>query len=489
TLTFGNTRTLTKTYDQDYAISSIASSVSGGLTLGLGVDVMGDITRASASLNPATPDRRYAYDPLYRLTTAQTGATPPAPLESYSYDKTGDRLSASLNGGAAQAYAYTAGTHQLTSVAGVARTYDLNGNTTAQHTGQLPTLSYDDRNRLSYVHVASTPGSSVCDPITEICASYPGSDTTETYALNGRGERVGKSRTVVTGGGPTLTSSTWFVYGENGQMLGDYAKTGAVQNEYVYLDNVPVAVVASGTLYALETDHLGTPRLAFNPTTNATVWSWDPLASTFGTNAPTGSLTLNLRFPGQYYDSETGLHYNYFRDYEPGTGRYIESDPIGLWGGLNTYAYVNDNPLIASDPTGLKARICCRKISAIPALGHLVVHCFIDSDSGGQTGLHGDWDDPDAANGEAFIRNNNPFNDPNAEDTKCGPWTDNCDTDDCVKKAIAGYPNPSKYSAVWGPNSNTFASTVASACHLKKPNFGWARGWGHSPAPPYGGGK
>jgi YD repeat-containing protein len=100
TLTFGNGRVLTKTYDQDYAIDKVTSSVAGGLTLDLGVDVMGDITTASGTVNPATPDRGYVYDPLSRLTTAQTGAA--SALEGYSYDKTGDRLSASLNGAGAQ---------------------------------------------------------------------------------------------------------------------------------------------------------------------------------------------------------------------------------------------------------------------------------------------------------------------------------------------------------------------------------------------------
>jgi RHS repeat-associated protein len=61
----------------------------------------------------------------------------------------------------------------------------------------------------------------------------------------------------------------------------------------------------------------------------------------------------NLRFPGQYRDRETGWHYNYFRDYEPGTGRYMQSDPMGLWGGLSTYAYVFSNPLDGVDPRGL----------------------------------------------------------------------------------------------------------------------------------------
>jgi RHS repeat-associated protein len=89
------------------------------------------------------------------------------------------------------------------------------------------------------------------------------------------------------------------------------------------------------------------------------VWSWE--AKPFGDSAPnedpdgdSTKVTLNLRFPGQYYDEETGLYYNYYRYYDPETGRYITSDPIGLDGGLNTYAYANGAPVNWIDPKGLR---------------------------------------------------------------------------------------------------------------------------------------
>jgi RHS repeat-associated protein len=83
------------------------------------------------------------------------------------------------------------------------------------------------------------------------------------------------------------------------------------------------------------------------------VWYWNLESDAFGRQAPNGPLTFNFRFPGQYYDAETGLNYNKFRDYEASSARYVESDPIGLMGGINSYSYVKSSPMKYSDEFGL----------------------------------------------------------------------------------------------------------------------------------------
>ncbi len=112
-----------------------------------------------------------------------------------------------------------------------------------------------------------------------------------------------------------------------------------------------------GFLY-VHADHLGTPRAVTRPSDNSLVWKWDN-TEPFGNNAANenpsglGSFLYNLRHPGQYSDAETGTFYNYYRDYDPTTGRYRQSDPIGLEGGLNTFAYANSSPNDSYDPNGL----------------------------------------------------------------------------------------------------------------------------------------
>ena len=369
-LTFGNGRTLTKTYDTNYAIDSIASSDPNGLVLDLTTDVMGNITAARDTLGAPTPTRTYQYDRLYRLKNVIDGGSGPT-LEGYQYNKTGDRTQKTLQGQSPQLYAYLAGTHHLDSVGGIARTYDANGNTTGLPDVPYP-LVYDDRNRLARTDFVGVNG-----------------DVSFLYAHNGKGERVRKHKDAF-----DETQTQTALYDEGGRLVREHASrtctgggdterpggraiaeanavpcNGTRVVELIYLDDVPVAQITDGQPSYLETDHLGTPRVAANTATNAWQWKWNFFGSAFGEHSPaqptTGGIDVSLRYPGQQYDAEAGLHYNYFRDNEPGTGRYVESDPIGLGAGHTTYGYVGLAPLKHADRFGLfgetTATVWCRQ--------------------------------------------------------------------------------------------------------------------------------
>jgi RHS repeat-associated protein len=160
-------------------------------------------------------------------------------------------------------------------------------------------------------------------------------------------------RHLINGGG----RKTFYVYDEQGQLLGEYNQLGVAIKEYIWFSGKPIAMIAGGNIYYIFSDHLNTPRL-IEDQQGTTVWKWvsDPFGAALPDEDPDGDgnvLKFNLRFPGQYYDVESGLHYNYHRIYNPQTGRYITSDPIGLEGGLNTYAYVFGDPINWIDPTGL----------------------------------------------------------------------------------------------------------------------------------------
>ncbi|MET0081120.1 MAG: RHS repeat-associated core domain-containing protein, partial [Candidatus Thiodiazotropha lotti] len=170
--------------------------------------------------------------------------------------------------------------------------------------------------------------------------------TTASYGYNGKGERVRKT---VNG---TITR---FRFGPSGALLGEYDQSGQAIREYLYLEGQPV-VQLQGPVPAqvsyLHTDHLGAVVKA---TDGAGSVVWDSDRRPFGERALiVAQVVMPLGFPGQYYDQETGNYYNYFRDYDPATGRYLQSDPIGLEGGVNTYVYVGSNPLQYFDFFGLK---------------------------------------------------------------------------------------------------------------------------------------
>lgn len=145
-----------------------------------------------------------------------------------------------------------------------------------------------------------------------------------------------------------------FVYDENNNLLGEYTSSGVPIVEYIWLAKKPVAAIyGSGSLskiYYVITDAQNTPRRLVDSDNENIVWSWDSTA--FGVGKPSGSITFNLRFPGQYYDSSTDHFYNHNRYYNAELGRYMEPDPSGIAGGLNPYIYALNNPLMYVDSEG-----------------------------------------------------------------------------------------------------------------------------------------
>ena len=211
-------------------------------------------------------------------------------------------------------------------------THDANGSITNDG---IYSYTYDARGRL--VHMTGTPG-------------------TVTYQVNALGQRVMKT---------SIAGITVYHYDTQGLLIAESLLNGTVIREYVYLGTMPVAVIENDTVYFIHTDHLDTPRVVTDDT-GTIIWRWasDPFGEAWAESDPDDngqSFEFNLRFPGQYFDTETGLHYNYYRDYAPGMGRYVQSDPIGLDGGVNTYGYVGGNPLTHSDFFGLE--VTCKWIT------------------------------------------------------------------------------------------------------------------------------
>ena len=176
------------------------------------------------------------------------------------------------------------------------------------------------------------------------------------YGYDWTGRRVTRD---TLGSGPTTRD---YVFDLEGRLLAEHdGAGGAVVKEYVWLDDMPLAVIdrASGSpvVLAIHTGHLDEP-LVMTDAAGAKVWNvWhEPFgaASAFGT----ASAALDLRLPGQMLQLETGgLHQNWMRDYDPSTARYIQPDPLGLAAGQNVYAYVAGDPLNAVDPDGLQGLI------------------------------------------------------------------------------------------------------------------------------------
>jgi len=347
-LTYGSETTLTRSFDELYRIASIASGSVQSLSYAR--EPAGNIIAITDNINPSK-SQSFTYDDLYRL----VGATGPYGTIAYTYDTVGNRLSKTADG-QTDTYTYEQGTNRLRGIQGDTSktfTYDPNGNTFSENE---KAYAYNQHNRLKSV---SQNGSSLAE-----------------YMYNGEGQRVKKF---------TQDETRVFHYDLFGHLIAETEEEGDIVAEYAYLGGQPLAMIGERqvvdaneeegaascfvsqaswaapvqqgpstqeAIYYFLTDHLGTPQLLTDDT-GSVVWkaSYKPFGEAEVDPNPT--VVNNFRFPGQYFDEETGLHYNYFRYYHPGTGRYSRPDPIGLEVSINLYGYVANNPGNSLDLNGL----------------------------------------------------------------------------------------------------------------------------------------
>ncbi|MBS0576680.1 MAG: RHS repeat protein [Proteobacteria bacterium] len=320
--TYGNGLVRTNDYDLDGRLTGISTTIPSSTvlqSLTFGYDANNSITAITNGAN-VNLSQTFNYDALTRLTGVAFGSSSST---AWGYDADSNRSSQTV-GSASSAYSLASGNNTLAGITGTgARTfgYDVNGNRISDSgTSGAIVFHYDPFNRMD----TATKGG-----------------TTTTYHVDPQGRRVYKSS-----GGSVWTH---FVYGIDGTLLGENGAAG--MTDYLWMGGQPVALVRNNTLYMVHTDQLGRPEIVTNAA-KAVVWRASNYA--FDRTVTLDTIGgLNLGFPGQYYDAETGLWNNGFRDYDASVGRYVESDPLGLDAGVNTFGYVGGEPTAMSDPMGL----------------------------------------------------------------------------------------------------------------------------------------
>ena len=307
-------------------------------------DLASNIVAIDDQLNEEK-NERFSYDPVHRLTSAEGHYG----NIDYGFDAVGNRTYRLINAHEentpqegseiVEHYRYDASSNRLLAVTSNKDKRQLNYDAT----GNIITDQRQDTNR------------ALLYGATNRLQAVTGDDFGVEYQYNAKGQRVIKRVTQFSG----HVEETHFHYDHNDQLMAETRENGSAIREYIYMGTRRIAMVdyqgdwaEQGQLLFIHNDHLGTAKMMTDKEGTA-VWSAESLPFGERSVASISGLENPLRFPGQYGDGETGYSYNYFRDYDPSLGRYIQSDPIGLAGGVNTFGYVLGNPLMFVDPFGL----------------------------------------------------------------------------------------------------------------------------------------
>ncbi len=238
----------------------------------------------------------------------------------------------------------------------------------------------------------------------------------------------------------------------------------------VILISLSLGGYAESDMFFVHTDHLGTPQVLTDKDQNIV---WRANYTPFGeADIVVDQVEMPLRFPGQYFDKETGYYYNYYRTYDQSTGRYLQSDPIGLRGGLNTYAYVGGNPVRFVDPLGLRASYCQRPLGDYsgengggpPVLNHQFICVTLEDGSVRCDSQNNPDNDP---NGPLWPSPGQPsFPDrDNEQNSQCEDIDD--DEDRCFEQCVIdqwAQPRPPYAIGPLGTDCQEYSQDIATTC-------------------------